>query len=599
MADLTKLSDADLAALASGDLTKVSDEGLQILAGSAQAAPQAPNRQSMTVMDKVLDSPIGGAIRGARDVVDGGAQLLTRGLEAAMPAGSSAEAYFRAERQRVEDINRRAEQDYQQNWRRGQMQGIDTGRIVGNVAAGLPLTGPLAVAGPGGLAVRGALSGMVGGAMQPVQNAGDDYWGQKGVQTAVGGVAGAAGNVAANRLATLIQGPSRAAQGASTQGTVGGGNAQAQASVTANPTASVSGGGPTLGRVGPDPSAGLSEAQRRVLERGQQLGYRATPGQASGSRSLQQMEARMESSPFFSGPFNAVKANNQTVLNRTAANAIGETADTLDSAVLGRATERLGQVFDDIGNNVPRVVPQDNVVARLASIEQQFDGLLPGPLLNNPLVQQFVNLTARGEMTGAQLRNLSSKLGKAANNQMTSTGGDRLLGEALNHVKDVVDDVLGESLDPATRAAYDAARQQYRTLMLLTQRQNVVNAGSGNVSGPNLAAALQAKDRAGYLYGRNTSDLYDAARFAQTFKPIVGDSGTATRTMEMTPWSALLSLPTRATAGAYLSQPSINFSQRVGQGLAPNAAGDAMANMLRRGGAPVGAPLVTGGLLGN
>lgn len=100
----------------------------------------AARNQPQTFVDKVLNSPIGGVVRGARDVVDGGAQLLTRGLEAAMPSGSAAEAYFRDERKRVEGINREAERDYQQNWRRGEMQPneFDTGRVAGNVLATLP-----------------------------------------------------------------------------------------------------------------------------------------------------------------------------------------------------------------------------------------------------------------------------------------------------------------------------------------------------------------------------------------------------------------------------------------------------------------------------
>lgn len=552
----------------------------EVLAYAIKAQPQ-------TFGDKVLNSPIGGVVRGARDIVDGGAQLLTRGLEAAMPAGSAAEAYFRNERQRVEGINKEAERDYQQNWRRGEMQGFDSGRLAGNILATLPLMrlGPAGVS-TAAAVTRGIVQGGAGGALQPVQNPGPEgdssFWQQKATQTGVGAGVGAAGGYVGSKIGNALQGSDRvnaireAEQRAANQ------TGNASATINANPTATVQGGGSTLGRVGPDPSAGLNEAQRRAMEEGARLGFRTTPGQATGSRSLQQMEARMESSPFFSGPFNTLKTQNQNTLNRTAANAIGETAETLDSAVLGRAQARLGQVFDDIGNNVKRVIPADDVVDRLAAVEQQFDGLLPRPLLNEPLVQRFMNLTTRGEMTGAQLRDLSSKLGRASKNQMTSTGGDRELGRALGSVKDVVDDVLGESLDPASRAAYDAARQQYRTLMLLTQRQNVVNPASGNVSGANLAAALQAADRPGYLFGRNNSDLYNAARFAQTFKPIVGDSGTATRTMEMTPWNALLSMPTRVAARAYVSQPAISAAQRSRYGLMPNAIGNVTADAMRR-----------------
>jgi hypothetical protein len=55
-----------------------------------------------------------------------------------------------------------------------------------------------------------------------------------------------------------------------------------------------------------------------------------------------------------------------------------------------------------------------------------------------------------------------------------------------------------------------------------------------NASGPKLATKLKRKDKSGYLRGGGradnaTQDLYDAVRFADTHRGIVGDSGTATR----------------------------------------------------------------------
>jgi hypothetical protein len=521
--------------------------------------------QPRTVTDNVKNSFAGGIVRGARDIVDGGAQLLTRGLETVAPAGSAFENWARGQRENVEAVNKEAERDYQQNWRRGSVADrFDGGRLAGNVAGGVAAAAALAPAAAGAGAttasamLRGMGQGVAGSAVMPVENPGDDYWKQKGVQTAIGAGAGAVGGYLAPKIATALQGRDRV-------------------------TAQVSGGGSRLGEVGPDPTSTLTDAQTRLLARGRELGFRNTPGQTTGSRALQQMEARMESSPFFSGPFNTIKANNQQVLNQQAARSIGETANALDSAVLGRADGRLGEVFDAVANGIKGAkLPADQLVPKLASIEQGFDGLLPKPLLDFGLVNRFVDLVGRGEASGAQLRSLSSQLGRAGKNAMTGAGGDREVGAAYFAVKDLVDDVIADNLDPALRASYDAARQQYRNLMLLTTRQNVVNPASGNVSGPNLAAALQAKDRGGYLFGRNTSDMYDAARFSQAFKPIVGDSGTATRSMEISPISALLSIPSRMAAGAYTSRPVVNTLAAAQRGVAPNAAGDELAGAVRK-----------------
>jgi hypothetical protein len=523
-------------------------------------------REPRSTGSKVLDSPIGGFVRGLRDIPDAGAQLITRGLEAIAPAGSGFETWARGQRENVENINREAERDYRDNWRRGSVDdSFDAGRLVGNIAGTLPaaaLTGPI---GPGiaagTLAARGAVQGGAAGLMTPVENPDDNFFTEKAVQFGIGAGGGAAGGVAAPKIASIIQGGARSGQA----------------------TAQATGGGSTLGRVGPDPSSGLTETQQRLIQRGNELGFRTTPGQASGSRALQQMEARMESNPFFSGPFNTIKNTNQKQLNRYAANAIGETSDVLDSAVLGRAEARLGQVFDDTASAIPRAnVAADDVVSKLAGVEGEFSGLLPKPLAEYGLVSRFLDQVAAGDMTGAQLRNLSSQFGRAGKNAMTSQSGDRELGQAYFAVKEIVDDLIAQNLDDATRGAYNAAREQYRNLMLLTTRPNVVNPSSGNVSGANLSAALQAKDKGGFLFGRNQSDFYDAARFAQAFKPIVGDSGTATRSMEITPMSMLLSLPTRVGAGMYTSRPASALAAGAGRGVAPNRAGDAAAAAVRR-----------------
>ena len=183
-----------------------------------------------------------------------------------------------------------------------------------------------------------------------------------------------------------------------------------------------------------------------------------------------------------------------------------------------------------------------------------------------PLVKRLFGLAERGQITGRQAQDLASKLGKAAANQMSSASGDRQLGMALFQVKEIADDYIRQGLDPARAAAFDAARQQYRNLALLTSRTNVVNPSSGNVSGRALASALQQKDKAGFLRGGNQSPMYTAARYAQAFPPIVGDSGTATRSMITNPLELALSAPLNLAARAYLSGPSVAVTGSLARG---------------------------------
>ena len=273
----------------------------------------------------------------------------------------------------------------------------------------------------------------------------------------------------------------------------------------------------------------LTASQQQALSAGEGLGMRVTPGARSGSVPLQQMEAKLESQPLTSGPFAAIKSGNQTALNNTAARSIGEAANVVDSTVMGRAADRLGSTFENVRNPKSIVyVDPEAEAAHLEQLEQNYSGLIPQTIASHPLVSQFSKLMQNGGANLEQLGQLSSKLGKAAYKQMTSQGGDRDMGQALYDVKNHVDDLVQSGLSGEDAAIYAAARNQWRNLSLLT-KPGVVNSSSGNVSGLNLANMLARTDKAGFLYGHNTSDLYQAARFAQAFRPLVGDSGTATR----------------------------------------------------------------------
>ena len=600
MADMNEVYDALRKADAAGDVESVGKLIAYINSQAAPApvpAPKAPE----SFQEKILNSPVGGVIRGLRDVPDAGAQLLTRGLEAISPAGSSLETFAKSERRRVEDINRQAELDYQKNWRKSQMgqREMDIGRIGGNIVGTMiPATRAVQALGAVTAPVRaGAISGVVSGGLQPVATPPSrdttmsdlvteqrpqgmttpEYFAQKVEQMGAGGVLGAGTGYLANKLTGALFGTRPPAPATPAAQAV----ASSEATATVTPTASVTGGGSTLGQVGPDPSAGLTAAQRAILERGKAMGFRTTAGQQTGSRSLQQMEARMESSPFTSGPFNTLKDQNQKVLNRATAQAIGVNADELSNPVLAKAQTNISNVYNRVSSPEVRPVNRDTLLNGIDLIDNAFEGLTTQPLKGNIFVKQLQDFAMKGEASGNQLNTLSSKLGKRAKNEMTTAMGDRELGNALFQVKEMVDDALAQTLSQADQAKFQAARNNYRNLMTIRSNQGTVNPSSGNVSGLNLASALTRKDPQGFVYGRNQTPMYEAARFAQAFKPLVGDSGTATRSMELTPMSVLLAAPTNIAARAYTSQPAANFASGLQSGLIPQTS-QTTQEMLRR-----------------
>jgi len=555
-------------------------------------------REPKTVTEKVLASPVGGVIRGLRDIPDAGAQLLTRGLEAVAPAGSSMEKFMQAERRRVEDINREAERAYQQDWRMGQMKPneFDVGRAVGGaLATAIPATTAVKALGLATAPVRaGAVSGVVGGGLQPVLEPQDSFAEQKATQVGLGGALGAGGGYLGDKITNLLFGRGAAPA-------VGGAGApsSAQATVSATPTAQVTGGGINLGAVVPESGAALTAAQKAILERGKAMGFKTTPAQETGSRSLLQMEARMESSPFTSAPFNTIKTENQKVLNRATAQAIGVNSDELSNPVLAQAQRQISDVYKKVATPDVRKVDGMTFMNNIDLIDNAFEGLTTQPLKTNILVKQLQDLALKGEASGVQLQNLSSKIGKRAKNEMTTAMGDRELGSALFQLKEMVDDALSAGLSKAEQEAFATARNNYRNLMTIRTASGVVNPSSGNVSGLNLASALTRKDPQGFVFGSNQTPMYEAARFAQAFRPIVGDSGTATRSMEYSPLNMLLSMPTNLAARAYTSAPATSALARTagGAGLMPNALEQTQVEALRKA-LPITGGLGLGGLLG-
>jgi hypothetical protein len=583
------------------------------------AAPEVP-AAPQTVMDKLAASPVGGVVRGLRDVAEGTAQFAARGAEQLPVIGQ----FIRPARQSFEQAMTAGERQYRQD-RTGQLRPdeLDVGRMVGNVGGTLlPSTAAVRALNLAAKPVKaGAVSGAVSGAMQPVQTgataptlsdlvtetrprdmSAGEYFTQKAQQIGFGGALGAGGGYLTDKMMSILFGSRAPGMATPAPGPAPGpatAQAQSSATATATPTATVTGGQVTPGVVGADASAALTEAQRAILERGKMMGFRTTPGQETGSRSLQQMEARMESSPFTSGPFNEIKATNQKILNQSAAQAIGVNASELSNPVLAQAQRQISAVYNRVASPTVQKIDQPYVLNGIDLLDNAFEGLTTQPFKSNIFVKQLQDLALKGEATGNQLSTLSSKIGKRAKNEMTTATGDRELGQALFQMKEIVDDALSSGLSTADQLAFQAARANYRNLMTLRSSPGVVNPSSGNVSAPNLASALTRKDPRGFVFGENQTPMYEAARFGQAFKPIVGDSGTATRTMEYTPLNVMLSMPTNLAAQAYTSAPATALASRLQTGLLPAGVTNAATEELMRRALPVtaGAGLV-GSLLG-
>ena len=304
--------------------------------------------------------------------------------------------------------------------------------------------------------------------------------------------------------------------------------------------------GSLLSRAVSPPASTLTQGQQDALAIAKRLGFQTTPAQQTGNKALGKMEAALSSHPESSAPFDAIGSANSRTLGTIAAKAIGEDSDNLSSTVLGQANQRLGKVFDSVADSTPVPLDPQTYGVQLAKVLKDSEGMIGqnGSLADNGLIKRldgFVN--DQGGATREQLRDLSSKMGKAARSNLTSATGDRELGSSLLDAQDVVEKAITGSLSGAQKAEYADARNQYKTLMQLTAKNTVTNPSNGEVNPKALASLLMSKDKSGFTFGNNGSDLYDAARFSQAFPEAVGNSGTATRSLP-----SLTQIPVRLVA---------------------------------------------------
>lgn len=271
-----------------------------------------------------------------------------------------------------------------------------------------------------------------------------------------------------------------------------------------------------------------SRALSPTQKAGERLGMRLSPGQRTGSKAMQQVEASLDSMPFSASAGAKVKDINQSVVNRATAKAIGENAEKITIDVLDQADNRLTDIFESVAHN--RKIQVDDFHDAIIREIDEVDDLLPEgmSIAHDQLVQKLTKYGDRGTATGKELRAMSSKLGTKANKLMTSPSGDRDLGWGLYRIKDAVDEKIASSLPGTERAAYNEARNQYRTMMMIKSGVNNIN-DAGDVAFKTMRNTLKKKDYKGYAMGRNKSDMYEALRFANAHPDIVGNSGTATR----------------------------------------------------------------------
>lgn len=435
-----------------------------------------------------------GVLRGMRDPIDAGAQLVTRGLEAAMPAGSGAERFMQGERQNVEQINRTAEDQYQAGRAQRGGSGFDPSRLVGNIAGTAPLAAALPATVAGSAVAGGALAGGATGAMQPVygkegQPAGD-YWLDKLKQLGLGAGGGAAGSMMGKVISRII-------------------------------------------------SPNVSPEVKTLMD----AGVSPTPGQVMGG-AAKRVEDATTSIPLVGDAVRMAQKRAVEDFNRGAINrALEPISEKLDGkTLLGRdaideAITKVSKAYDDLLPKLttkadPRFVSD---MGQLHSLTRnmlperaaQFDKIVADKLFSkmNP---------STGTISGEALKEAESELGRLAAKYGGSLDGDQqILGDAL---KQTVANLrsLVERSNPQYASELKNINTSYAQVLRLQNAASRLGSEEGVFSPAQLLGAVRQMDRSlnKRQFARGDALMQDFAEAGKTvLGPRVPDSGTPTRAL--------------------------------------------------------------------
>lgn len=448
-------------------------------------APAAPERS----FTDNLKAGTYSLLKGLRDPLDAGAQMLERGVQAlgvdtgkintalGMPSADQATA--------------NAEAAYNDAWK-GAPPSFDANRMAANIVA----TAPLAAAMPGAAApsllartASGAASGAVTGLLQPTEaglsNA--DFWARKGGQAAIGSASGGAANAGLAATGKLLR-----------------------------------------------PAPVSAEAQRML-----DAGVRLTPGQTLGG-TVNAVEERLTSLPIVGDAVAGARRRALSDFNRAAIDEalapIGarlpaglegheaiRAAKTIVSDAYDRIVPNLGvKVNPEFKGSVNKIVDMaKNMPADRAA---QFDGIMQREV--------FSRFSPGGGMTGESFKEMESSLSRIASGYRKSLVGDeRTLGNA-------VDEVLRAARKLQMDSNPDKAKQLTALNSAFANLLRVKNAAArlGGEGGMFSPAQLQAASRSLDSTARKDAFATGAARmqdFAEAGKATIGnkipDSGTASR----------------------------------------------------------------------
>lgn len=289
-----------------------------------------------------------------------------------------------------------------------------------------------------------------------------------------------------------------------------------------------------------DPGAG-----KAMVSRADDIGWPLSPGDRTGNKALKTIESGIDATPMPFNPMHRMYSQRNKILNTRAANAIGESTDTITDDVLGSAADRIKGDFESMG--LERGIPVDDSFAgRLVEIQDESRKRMFVDNEISDVIDYVFDQVGRDGMINpadyqAMTSQLKGKIDQVFKGKAHSIDPD--FGKSLDAIVEALDDVAEQGMSGDALNRLQKARAQWKALRAVEKGYKE----SGDISGPLLANELKRSDKGGYLRGRNKSPLYETARMSKAF-PARPDSGTAGRlamspqglmSMAMSPFNSL------------------------------------------------------------
>lgn len=538
-------------------------------------APQTEAAQKTAPSDtqKIQASLPGRMVQGVRDVLDAGAQAATHILPDSLVDGvnkatgwvnrqpvigplTTALGMTPASRQEIDSGIKSNEDAYQASRKAVGNEGIDFGRLAGNIAANAPFL-PTGGGPTSGKLLAQSLKAMpagaaLGAASQPVIENQENFWKEKGMQAGVGAAAAGAAPAVMGGIARVVSPQTR-------------------------------------------------ESVKLLMKEG----VTPTPGQIMGG-TLQRLEDKATSIPIIGDAIASAQRGGIKDLNRAMyARALSPIGKDAPSAVgregVAAVKETLGQAYDDLLPKMGFAADEQftSQMGNLRSLVQnlpkrearEFDSIIAREISER--------ITDSGRASGETLKQIESQLGKEAKRFSGSTDAyQQKLGDALKEAQNIFKKGVERS-NPELSGELSNINRGYANYARIRDAASRQGSADGVVTPGQLAAAVRASDKSvgkgNYAQGSAyMQDLSDAAKDVLASK--YPDSGSIGR----------LGIGAAAVGGGAMLHPGTILGAALGSlpylpgGRQATAAvlakrpesAKALAEALRKLPAPAAAPLV-------